>query len=253
MLQISRKWFEMGLKVNNNSNNSGTHQGTTKESDQMEVNRQGVLVKWELIKLISTLFPLHLFGFLPRASEQHMINVKVLSWSLIYYCKTTVKYKVKGGKAHCYAEPAFVCVRVRKGICCDSEYFSRPKAGLPNRRFTMETRVFQMYHTLCLCVLDGNRISSLFKIKLLCSDATIWKPKHLSTYRKLHHEAYRQISMWAADTQHAPIGCWCIFFPASGNLVSPSKEGPVSVSTEDGVVAKPLSWVEMLLLGQLHL
>lgn len=108
-------------------------------------------------------------------------------------------------------------------------------------------------HTLPVCALDGNRISSLFKIKLLCSDATIWKPKHLSTYRKLHHEAYRQISMWAADTQHAPIGCWCIFFTASGNLVSPFKEGPVSVSAEDGVAVKPLSWVETLLLGPLRL
>lgn len=111
MLQFSRKCFEMGLKVSNNRNNCGTPQGTTKESVQVEVNRQGVLVKWELIKLISKLFPLHLFCFLPQASEQYMKMWKFWVGGLIFYCKTTVKYEVKGEK-HMMTQSLHLSVRV---------------------------------------------------------------------------------------------------------------------------------------------
>lgn len=154
MLQISRKWFEMGLKVSNNRNNSGPPQGTTKQSVQVEVNRQRVLVKWKLIKLISKLFPLHLFCFLPWASEQYMINEKVLSWSLIFYCKTTVKYKVKG-KRHIITQSLHlsVCVSGREfavthNISADWKQ-GCPTAGSPWKPGASKCTT----HSACVCLM----------------------------------------------------------------------------------------------------
>lgn len=91
--------------------------------------------------------------------------------------------------------------------CCDSGCFSRVKAALPHSRQHSVTtattgskktlhKSHSLTHTLslscmCVCVYLLTVFKACLNYKLLCSDATIWKLKHPSAYRKLHHEAYR--------------------------------------------------------------
>lgn len=97
------------------------------------------------------------------------------------------------------------------------------------------------------------------KHKLLCSDATIWKLKRLSTYWKLHHGAYRRISMWAAEPEQSDGRLRPLLHRRGGERLTVSRgrnspgspaEGAVcrrlhlSYSLVQRILGKPWRWIK---------
>lgn len=95
-----------------------------------------------------------------------------------------------------------------RGCCGDSVtqvVSSEVKAALAHSSCSQSvTEVTISHEKLCHTSSERVWLLTVFKgflnYKLFRSDATIWKLKCLSAYRKLHHEAYRHrlCNMWAA-------------------------------------------------------